>query len=410
MEGFFSLQEMTSKSRPQGKKLTCVSCGLYKNCEHPKMEPWGNFKKGILIIGESPTQREDKVGRPWVDQNGKNLERILSNLGIDLFEDCLSTFSCQCRTVNKDGEDRPPTNIEVESCRKTVLKIIDERSPTLVLLLGNSALFSVIGDRWKRDLGNIEKWRGWAIPDTDFNCWLCPTYSPSVLDNGKKDHAAEETIWTQDLEHALEKLESPFPKYKKPNIEIIDDLTILNKIKSDFVVIDYETTGIKPQGKGHRIVCASVADTPDHAFVFMMPKSKKERKPFTDLLENNLIGKGIHNAKYEITWTKVRLNTEIKNVQFDSLLAAHLIDNRPGVTGLKFLAFVYLGIPDYDSEISSYLHAKEDNGNAINQIMELVDLPGGKEKLMTYCALDTIYTYRLSLLQMNEMNFNFLPF
>jgi hypothetical protein len=65
---------------------------------------------------------------------------------------------------------------------------------------------------------------------------------------------------------------------------------------------------------------------------------------------------------------------------------------------------VNFGVVDYDSSISPYLKAKDSkNGNAINRIMELVNKPGGKEKLMTYCGLDTLYTYRLAMKQMGKI-------
>jgi len=40
----------------------------------------------------------------------------------------------------------------------------------------------------------------------------------------------------------------------------------------------------------------------------------------------------------------------------------------------------------------------------------LLEQPGGEEKLLTYCGLDAIWTYRLAMLQMNEMNYDDLPF
>jgi len=37
----------------------CKSCGLYKNCNSPKMKPSGEGLKGILIVGEAPGKVED---------------------------------------------------------------------------------------------------------------------------------------------------------------------------------------------------------------------------------------------------------------------------------------------------------------------------------------------------------------
>jgi len=84
------------------------------------------------------------------------------------------------------------------------------------------------------------------------------------------------------------------------------------------------------------------------------------------------------------------------------------MDNRPGITGLKFQTYVNFGIVDYASEIEPYLHASDDsNGNAINRIQELCNKPFGEAKLLKYCALDAIYEYRLAMLQQSEI---LLPF
>jgi hypothetical protein len=202
----------------------------------------------------------------------------------------------------------------------------------------------------------------------------------------------------------------PFLKYKEPKIEVIEDLSILNDITSDLISFDYETTGIKPQADGHRIVCTSVADSPDHVYVFMMPRTKREREPFTSLLGNPLIGKMAHNMKFEDTWTNVRLKTEVNGWNWDSMLAAHVLDNRTGVTGLKFQTYVNFGVIDYDSEISSFLHSNEKGGNEMNTVMKLIEIEEGRNKLLHYCALDSIFEYRLAMKQIKIMDYTFLPF
>jgi len=94
-------------------------------------------------------------------------------------------------------------------------------------------------------------------------------------------------------------INTDLPKYEDPDIEIIEDLSVLNSIKKGRIAFDYETTGIKPHATGHRIICASVADSSDHAFVFMMPSTRKERQPFIDLLKNPNVGKMAQNMKFE---------------------------------------------------------------------------------------------------------------
>jgi len=405
MEGFFTLEQTQSRSRPNGKLISCASCGLSTNCLSPKIPPFGKFKKGIMILGEAPSETEDRAGQPWRGKAGRLLEKTLANLGVDLFEDCVSINSCNCRPP----DNRTPSNHEVDCCRSSLLKAIEEYMPKVIIPLGNTAIYSLIGHRWKKELEGINKWRGWSIPDQDLKAWVCPTYHPSfVMRGGIED--APETIWIQDLEQAVSMTEVPFLKYKKPVIDVIEDLSVLLDIKADLISFDYETTGIKPHADGHRIVCASVADSPDHVYVFMMPNSKKEREPFAIILGIPWIGKMAHNMKFEDTWSVIRLKTEVYGWQWDSMLAAHVLDNRTGVTGLKFQTYVQFGVIDYDSEISPFLHSNGKSGNSLNTVMELIKTKEGRDKLLHYCALDSIFEYRLAMKQMKQMDYSFLPF
>jgi len=403
-QGFFTAKQTESKSRPDGKTYSCASCGLYKNCKTPKMEPYGKFKRGILVIGEAPGKTEDQRGHPWQGKAGRLLQQTLHNkFKIDLFEDCLCLNAVSCKPEN----NRVPTNYEVDCCRSKVLKVIKEKKPKLIILLGGSALFSVIGYRWKKNLDGIMKWRGWCIPDQDFGCWICPTFHPSFVLHGEREAL---TVWVNDLEKAFSKVNEELPKYKKPRIEITDNLFDISIKANGTIAFDYEATGLKPHAKGHRIVCCSVAINENRCYVFLMPKSREGRQPFVDVLACSDIGKIAHNMKYEERWSAVRLRQPVKNWIWDSMQAAHILDNRPGITSLKFQVYVNFGIIDYSSEITPYLKSGSKDGNAINRIYELLELPGGEEKLLTYCGWDAIWTYRLAMLQMKEMNYDDLPF
>jgi len=406
MKGFFTQKETGYQPQSKGKTLSCASCGLYKDVLTPKMQPFGGFSKGILCVGEAPGAVEDKRGKQWQGKTGSLLRQTLEGLGIDLFEDCLNVNAVNCRPK----DNTTPTNFQVDCCRHLRLReLIEESQPQLILTFGNAALYSVIGDRWKKNLGGITKWRGWTIPDKDLRAWICPVFHPSYVMREEKNKAVE-TVWVNDLVNALDKLDKPLPRWRKPRIEIIDDLSLLNDINADMITIDYETTAIKPQAEGHRIICASVANTPNHAFVFMMPQDREEQQPFIRLLRRSYINKMAHNIKFEDNWSNEILNIQPRGWIWDSMLAAHMLDNRTGVTGLKFQAYVNLGVVDYSSEIAPYMRSKDEGSNSFNQLTELIKKPDGKEKLLTYCALDSIYEYRLAQIQMEQINFDFLPF
>ncbi len=394
MEGFFTKKETESKTRPDGKTYSCVSCGLIKGCKTPKMTVSGNFKKGILNIGSIPSRIEDNRGKPFQNKSAKLLETIYKKVGIDLHEDCLNTYSVNCFSKNN------PTIYQIDCCRKSILKLIKKHKPKIIVLFGDYALYSIIGNRWKKDLGKIEKWRGWQIPDQELKAWVCPVFDPDYVLQAKAD--VEEVIFAQDLKKITELVSTTFKEYKKPKIMYLKEkeLNILDSIKNKDIAFDYETTGLKPQAKGHRIVCASVAVDENNVFAFMIPKNRAAKKPWISLLKRKSVGKIAQNMKYEDTWTLERLRTKIINWVWDTMQASHIIDNRKGITGLKFQTYVQFGIVNYDSEVTPYLRSKEENNsNAINQIHKLLEKPNGKKLLLKYCALDSINTYRLFQLQ-----------
>lgn len=413
MSGFFSKTETESKSRPDGRKYSCSSCGLYKNALSPRMDAIGDFAKRILIISSNPTDKDDRKETLWTGNKGRLLKNTLAKFNIDLFEDCMCINAVNCTPYKDDDqvELREPSKFEMDCCHKIkISSLLNEYKPRVILLLGNNALYSIIGKRWKKDLGSIAKWRGFTIPDQELGCWICPTFDVDFLEYNNQD---VQLIWERDIEQAVSlavnKIKIPKPHI--PNIHVIEDLSIFDSIPRPCkIAFDYETTGIKPHSEDQKIICASVANSIDNVFVFMIPKKREKLVPFLKLLQDPLIQKIAQNAKYEDTWTYEKLETEVVNWEHDTMLASHMIDNRPGITGLKFQVYVNFGVIDYDSEIAPYLEAKDaDNANSINRIEELIATKEGEQKLLTYCAMDSIWEMRLYEKQIKLME-DTLPF
>lgn len=405
MEGFFNQKEVEIQGVSGGRVRSCAACGLYNKCITPKLKPYGNFKKQIMLIGSAPSSLYDQQKVPWKNKSGKLLKRSLSRIGIDVYEDCITLNAVNCYT--KD----PPTHFQIECCRKSMFKYIDEYQPKMIILLGMDAVYSVIGNRWRRDIRDITLWRGWTIPDRQLKSWLCPIFHPGTVLSADEDGKIEyTTVWENDLKNIEKHIDQKLPKYRQPKIEYITDLSVLSTIKTDRIAFDYETTGIKPHAAGHRIICTSVAKDENHVYTFPMPKTRKERQPFIDLLKNSSIGKMAHNMKYEETWSKVRLRQSIVNWEWDSMLAAHIFDNRKGITSLKFQVYVNFGIIDYEAEVADYLKSNKKGANEINNIQSILNIPDKMKALLKYCALDSIYQFRLATIQQKKMDYSFLPF
>lgn len=404
MEGFFDIKKYTKKDT---RKVGCHACKLHS--DNKRINVSGQGKKQILIVGDHPTQREIEMGRCWVGDTGRLLKNALEAFHIDVERDCWTTYAVRCYTSK-------PSQY-VKHCKKYLDDVIKEKQPKLIILLGTAAVQAVIGDRWKKDLGTITKWRGWQIPDQELGCWVCPIMSPRdiIRNKSSKEYL---TIFRDDLRQAL-KLLSPGRVFPNPQCEVkvveddpLKQVKFLKWVyeKGREFAFDYETTGLKPHAEGHEIVILSVCNSIYDSYV-MIPQyhDKRVLKWLRKVFESK-IPKVAQNMKFEHNWTYNILGIEIKNWSWDTMLVSHLLDNRDGVTGLKFQTYVQLGIVDYSSHISKYLKATGSNG--LNSIKKAMADPALKRDLLHYCALDSNYTYRIKkwqeTLEINSQAFDLL--
>lgn len=407
--GFFKTEELPNQviQRTSG----CGACKLYRDCRSPRMEPHGEGRKGILIIGEAPGSREDEQGIQMIGEAGQLLRRKLRGRGIDLDRDCVKINAISCHPGTEKGGTKTPSGFEVECCRPRVWKTITELQPKVIILLGTSALHSFLGHRWHKDLGGIEKWRGWTIPDRDVNAWVCPMFHPQYLLWNDKNQAVE-TVFGQDLSQALRHADKPFPRLAQESscIEIVEDERQLHDFLNNVYewripfAFDYETSSLKPHSKHNDIITCSMAINENRCVAFNMPSIGSDcRELLIKIMEDPQIKKMAHGMKFEDNWTNVKLPSIVNGWMWCSMLAAHVLDNRSGITGLKFQSYVRFGLMDYSSHVESFLKSsdadqKKYGGNASNNILECP-----RKDLLMYNGIDSLVEYRLAKLQMSEL-------
>lgn len=420
MRGFFTKEETKSISRPDGKVYSCPSCGLYKDANKVALEPYGNFNKEIMLIGTSPDAKADSTGKAWKSFEGQLLRRTLGRYGVDIFEDCISINAVNCIALNKAGEERIPTNHEIDCCRQRVMQTIQRYKPKVILLLGESAIASVIGPKWSNDQSGIMRWRGWAIPDRDLETWLCPVFHPNYVSR-QADFLEVTTIWDSDIKSALAHITEPRPEYYREaeDVIIIDDkgmVELLEKINDlsfyprhsiPQLSFDIETTGLKPYDtENQKVVCIAFCGDGIKSHVIPAPRTKKQIRLLKQVLENSDIKKIAANMKFEDTWMNIIYDIDVASWYFDTMQAAHVLDNRPGICGLKFQNFINFGLEDYSKEMEKYIRTQNEDGT--NQLLECMEHPTLRKALMTYCGIDALTTYRLAQKQMGEIGGAFI--
>jgi DNA polymerase-1 len=410
MQGFFSKKEAELSTGSLKKPLSCVSCGLYKDIDSPKMQISGNGNKRIMNIGPAPTESDDRKGKHWTGQSGRFLRRSLMDFDIDIDEDCWNINAVQCHPANVKGKSTNIPQHSIDCCRRTVENYILKYQPDIILLWGIDAVKSIIGNRWTRDLGGIDKWRGWTIPDQKYKAWVCPIFDPTMVAR-EQDKPEVKTVWKLDIQNALQKLNEQVPDHTDEPVYLFEKeegiQSVLDKVEnSDMFAFDYETTGLKPHNTDeHEIATVSFCMDSNRTYCIPVPNmSEMQLQQLRNIMENPNIGKIAANMKYEHTWTKNILGADVQGWNFDTQQAAHVLDNRPGITSLKFQTAVQFGIFGYEDEVSQYLKSKEPkNANSTNRVMEVMQNADLRRKLMYYCALDSYYTWKLAARQKTEM-------
>lgn len=400
MRGFFAKTELTTKA-PPSLVPRCGECKLFESCLSPKIPVNGKGRKGILIIGEAPGEDEDKKGIPFVGRAGRLLSDALSKFGIDMRRDCWITNAVICRPTNNELKNHPKA---IDHCRPNVLNAIRELKPEKIILLGASAIKSLIGWLWREDVGSVNRWIGWRIPCQKLNCWIAPAWHPAYIlrgNAGKQDDTMQ-MLFEQHIEAALQLRGKPYPDgppdyASKVRMEL-DDEKAANHLRlmiafNKPVAFDYETDRLKPDREEAKIYSCAVSDG-DSTIAF--PWQGKVVEEMKVLLRSN-VPKIIQNAKFEFRWTLAKLGIRMKNLIWDTMLAAHVLDNRSDSTGFKFQAFINLGVDPWDEVISPYLKAKG-GANEPNRIKE-VDL----STLLRYNGMDALLEWEVAQKQMALM-------
>jgi len=401
--GFFTTSELNKQAQIivdiNQLESQCTKCGLYKKSDHPKIDISGEGRKKILIIGEFSSETEDMYGTAFSGESGSILQTKLKFQNISLNKDCWKINAVRCKVP--DG--KVPSQTQIHSCHPHLKKLILTLKPKLILLMGNIAINSLFGDTFSNR--KVARWRTYCIPDEVYGCNIVPLFDIKYVNKYNKDKNLESTF-DRDLKHAIKCLNKPFVKRKdyEGRVTTLLDFkrvkTFLKRIikRKPTIAYDYETTGLKPFRKGHKIVTIGVAISPKKAFTF--PYQWKQywtkvefleiKKLWKIILKDNDIKKITANQKYEEVWSTVMFNSRPDCI-WDTMMGAHIMDNRSASTGLKFQTFVNFGVRPYDEHIKPFLQSKDGEFNTVEK--------APFKDLLLYNGLDCIFTYMLFKIQ-----------
>jgi DNA polymerase len=160
-----------------------------------------------MFIGEAPGADEDRQGEPFVGRAGQLLTKILKAMNFDR-EDVYIANILKCRPDTAPGSfgNRPPTPLEMQTCKPYLAEQIEIIQPSVLVALGAVAVEGLLGTRGAmRELrGRWHTYNGIALMITYHPAYLLRNQAPSE----------KRKVW-EDMLQVLERLDQPISELQR---------------------------------------------------------------------------------------------------------------------------------------------------------------------------------------------------
>lgn len=353
----------------------CDECPLVnKSCFVPT--PIGN--EPYLFIGGAPTNLEVLSGDTWSGDNGRLLQKVLNYHNIDKHNVYLTPV-VKCVGF---AYLNPKQKAQALGCCSPALSE-DLSSPSLeaVVTLGADAALSVRG---RRDVLGLRVGAPKKVVGQDLR--ILSTVSPSLCLVQERNFP----FLVTDIGKLVNKAE----QYIEPEFDVVDSEDtaleyLYNLVSVDYpqtIVLDIEVNTDKDFSFEHpenfEMLCIGLKFGLDKIKVFTPDALTQKVYDYLKILckDGFVIA---HNGKFDLGALHKYMGTV--RLDFDTMLASYLFDERSGVHGLKYIAQEYLGAPAYNDDVKS-----------LTSTGKWKDIP--KEILYKYNAFDIDCTYKAFLM------------
>jgi len=358
----------------------CKKC-LYEG--RKVVPPEGDLETAkIMFVGEAPGGKEEDFGRPFIGPSGEYLKSVIKACELKE-EDIYYTNACKCRPPG----NFTPSDKERGLCKKYLMEEIKRFKGELIVLLGGTALKSVLGR------GTITNYRGYGFQLNDHHIFCM--YHPSYILRNKGTEI--EDAFLEDMLKVYSFVHNSCMFMKGEHYEVVntqDDLELmvseLDSLAQTPLSFDIETTGFD---SSKDIVVSMSFATPNRCWVIPMEHEKSPWKGKTQwvvdqcgvLFKNKKFKHTGQNAKFDIKFMKEIYNMQIENLWFDTMIAHYILTGKFVPHGLKSMAWRYTNCGGYGLDRDDILqHDYED--------------------ILRYNAQDADITIRLMKVFWNEMS------
>jgi DNA polymerase len=128
----------------------CRGCDLYRDAEQAVFGA-GPRSAHLMLVGEQPGDREDRMGRPFVGPAGRLLDKALDAASVDR-AGVYVTNAVKHFKFTERGKRRihqKPSRTEVVACRPWLLAELAAVTPDTLVLMGATAAQSLLGNDFR---------------------------------------------------------------------------------------------------------------------------------------------------------------------------------------------------------------------------------------------------------------------
>jgi uracil-DNA glycosylase len=176
----------------------CTACPLYARATQTVFGE-GPERAAVMLVGETPGDREDLAGRPFVGPAGQLLDRCLEAAGIDREKAYVSNVVKHFKWTPR-GKRRmhsKPNAMETRACRPWLDAEIALVRPKVLVCLGATAAQALLG----RDF-RVTRSRGKLVPSALAPSVVATVHPSALLRAPDEDRAAEIARFIDDLKEA----------------------------------------------------------------------------------------------------------------------------------------------------------------------------------------------------------------
>lgn len=327
---------------------SCTRCNLHKTAQVVCLGGQGPKPTQLMIIGEAPGFREDEIGKPFQGKAGKVLDQYLKEVGLSR-DNSYITNVCKCRPPG----NRTPTKTEIKACLPHLWEEIRQVEPNIILLLGATALFALLGVQGvKEKRGEWVEVEGMLVMTTYHpaallrNPNLGPTFRSDLV---KVRRALEDMPENYDIPFTYCRTKGDLMCYFKDARDAVIHAYDIETVPGTDLVICQASYFEMEDGsrKGYFIPLYHPESPFRKSWLTLLKKMApiiERRKPYTAI---TVAQNGKFDNKYYIRNTGAR-----PFLCFDTMLASHLIDeNTPHDLG--YLSRTYCGAPSYKEQVDS---------------------------------------------------------